>query len=504
LDFILDREIWRKDQMDNQAITRWFDLMLSADAKRFVQWLIQEKTDLLEFYLYRNIEMKVRDHDQDISDFTEDFFTQDNVLYVRIIEDDPAPPGTLPDPESGHDQNEDRRHVLMKLLESISSLDYSAYQNILFESASLMPAEAEEEAFRWRNVRLEEKGFLPFDEAIRIYQPLDPVKLLPKGPESEPPPLDQDAARTISQAPFALIRSDSVFTHALKKIFDENHLLRLQEEFAALCNQIIVADQKEVKKKEDLKPVVKKVCGYIAIGMERLTRHAGTSPGAADLLLKYPLARLFQVGYGRIWEMKRRAKRWIDDSWMAAKGLPLSFWGEEWVGVLGGLLLKKPLFFDNYRTGVRYRDFETMEEIQRSEKILNAVITCDRLLSMMDIDVVPGSRSRPLTYKNLLLTLWANHFLGFPELSALPSLDQFKVFYAELWEGRGKRRKIRESMKTSFLDFLAQKTGLKDFEITTQAGGFLEDLFEEIQSEYAGVSDKHLDPRFIQLFLIGP
>ena len=36
----------------------------------------------------------------------------------------------------------------------------------------VIPAEAEEEAFRQRNVRLAEKGLLPFEEAVGIYQPL--------------------------------------------------------------------------------------------------------------------------------------------------------------------------------------------------------------------------------------------------------------------------------------------------------------------------------------------
>jgi hypothetical protein len=491
LDFILDREIWRKDRMDNQALTYWFDLMMQADSKRFVTWLIREKIDLLEFYLHRNIEMKAREHDQERSDFTEDFFTFDNVLYIRIIEE-------APDSESQQIQDEKRRDVLMKLLKGISFLDYSVYQNILFESAQVLPAEIEEEAFRCRNVRLEEKGFLPFDEAIGIYRPLDPGELVSKGPETG----TQDPAYTVPMAPFALIRTENVFTHALTNILDEIQRIKLQEEFASLCNQIIVADQKEVQKKDDLRPVVKKACGYISIGMERIIGDGASLPDTVNLLLRHPLSHLFQAGYGRIWEMKRRVNRWVKDSWFGRKGLPLSFWGEEWLGVLGGVLLKRPLFFDNYRTGVLYRDFESMEELQRSEKIINDIITCDGLLFLMDIDISPDLTRKRLSYKNLLLTAWVKNFLGLSGEPALPSLDQFTAFFTKLWEGKGKRRKIRGSMKTDFLDFLARKTGLKDFEITHQAGGILEELFLEIESEYAGVSGQHLDPRFISLFLI--
>ena len=45
------------------------------------------------------------------------------------------------------------------------------------ESVSLIPSEIEEELFRLRNVRLAEKGFLPFHEAVGVYQPLQPREL---------------------------------------------------------------------------------------------------------------------------------------------------------------------------------------------------------------------------------------------------------------------------------------------------------------------------------------
>jgi len=33
------------------------------------------------------------------------------------------------------------------------------------------------------------------------------------------------------------------------------------------------------------------------------------------------------------------------------------------MGVLGGILLKKPLFYDNYKTGVLYREFTSAEDV---------------------------------------------------------------------------------------------------------------------------------------------
>ena len=57
-------------------------------------------------------------------------------------------------------------------------------------------------------------------------------------------------------------------------------------------------------------------------------------------------------------------------------------------------------------------------------------------------------------------------------------------------------------MKSRFLNWLAENTGLRDFEITERLGGVLENLFEEIESELGNVAVEDLEPRYVQLFLL--
>ncbi len=65
----------------------------------------------------------------------------------------------------------------------------------------------------------------------------------------------------------------------------------------------------------------------------------------------------------------------MDMAWFARQGLSLTFWDEGKLGVLGGLLVKKPLYFDNYQTGRRmYRDFGTVEDLKRAEATLDDVM----------------------------------------------------------------------------------------------------------------------------------
>ncbi len=57
-------------------------------------------------------------------------------------------------------------------------------------------------------------------------------------------------------------------------------------------------------------------------------------------------------------------------------------------------------------------------------------------------------------------------------------------------------------MKSLFLNWLAENTGLRDFEITERLGGTLENLFEEIENELGNVAVEDLEPKYIQLFLL--
>jgi hypothetical protein len=83
---IVDLETWQKDRLDLKAVTRWLSLLLDADPKRFFRWFLEEKLEFVELYLFRNIEVRIRDHDQDPSDFGDDYFTLDNTYYFKFIE----------------------------------------------------------------------------------------------------------------------------------------------------------------------------------------------------------------------------------------------------------------------------------------------------------------------------------------------------------------------------------------------------------------------------------
>ena len=62
---IVDLEVWRRDRIEVESVSRWLSLLLNADSERFIRWFLQEKLELIEFYLFNSIEVRVKEHDQD-------------------------------------------------------------------------------------------------------------------------------------------------------------------------------------------------------------------------------------------------------------------------------------------------------------------------------------------------------------------------------------------------------------------------------------------------------
>jgi hypothetical protein len=498
-EYIIDQEAWQKDLIHMPRMTHWLYLLLKADPLRLARWCMQEKSKTFELYLFHNIEIRIREHDEDPSIFGPGFMTDDDVYYFRLI-DFPATDADMVWTK------EQRNELVPELLSRISAKDHIHFQSLLHRIATLIPSESEEERYRLRNVRLSEKGFLPFDEAVGVYQALAPEKIGCKGNKILP-----CASGSLNTALVPLFTSnsldtDNLFTRTLFNIHDNPLLMFLQTEFASLCNQIIAADQKVVQSRKDLSSVVNKASGYLSIGLDVLTQFSQSKPTieATALLRKYLLSEIFRVGYGKALALKWKAERWRKESWFSATGLPLAFWGEAWLGVLGGLLVKKPLFFDNYQTSELYREFGTLADIQNTQAVLEEITTFDLILSMMEINLPDIDIKRRLSYKNLLLTLWADHHTGIQPNAKVPvpiPLNAFKNFFKELWDP-DTTGKISETIKTIFLDWLSNQSELTVIKLSQMIGNTLTSLFEELEMEMGYVSFQNLDPRFIHLFLV--
>jgi len=84
-EYMMDVSLWKQDEIHVDTVVKWFDVLTRADAPRFGRWMTTEKAAFLELFLYYNIEVGMREHDQDPSVFDENYFTFDDLYYIRFI-----------------------------------------------------------------------------------------------------------------------------------------------------------------------------------------------------------------------------------------------------------------------------------------------------------------------------------------------------------------------------------------------------------------------------------
>lgn len=484
--YLLDLELWTKDRLEIDSVNRWLHLLLEADPERFLIWGLREHTELIELHLFKHIEVRIMEEDESPSDFGEGYFSLDGLFYIRI-------------------KHEKYEQTIRQFLERLAQHNLSRFREVLLELAGVLPAEVEENIYRLRNLRLAEKGFLPFEEAVGIYQYLSPQSLLEKEPQLRKVTQDQQLSQPVPVSTSLLIRDQDLFYIALKRTQDSRILERLQMEFTAMCNQIVSADGLMIRDKENLANVVRKACGYLGIGLEKVT---GRDPHkAARLLQKFPLHHLFRVGYGAALKLRWNTEKWLKESWFVRESFALSFWGDYWEGILEGLLRKRPLFYTGFSEGEPYREFKTLEEITRCHRALDQIMALDQLLSLLFAQtavVHPVQAYHPVTYKNLLLTCWARHHLGLPEETKSLGIEELKIFFRNLWVKEARPYRVDTKMKQAFLDWLQMRSDQAIDEILSQVGKTFERLFGELEKEYGSVSLKDLDPRYIKHFLVTP
>lgn len=494
-EYILDVEVWNADRLDLDDMTQTFDLLFQADPNRLLRWLVKEKPDYFEFYLFKHMEIFVREHDELPPENFDDYMTLDDKFYYRFPQKPPDLDENLDEPKDHPEAWE----LIEKMLKAIAEMDLSVFHGVLLETAATLTAETEEEQFRLKNLRLAEKGFLPTHEAIGIYQPIkrDSLRRRPETPGSTPKPFDPEIPLP-PQFFSGFMEGDDLFLSALKQVDPEFRLL-LDSELAALINKVISADKIKLRARGDLERAISKTCDYLSLGLEVLLEGDLSPQLARNIIQEYFLEDIFRTGSRAGIQLRTKAVRWFEKSFMKKNQLPLAFLGEEYLGVAGGLLLDRPLYFDNYAAGTLYRNFKSLSDIAHTGRLLEQILALDTVLGKLCVDI-SSFKEGVLTYKTLLLTLWAKDRLNLaPTLEPIDT-KVFKDFFVALFS-RPEPEQTGQIQLNDLMLWTSEATGMEEEDLA-DFHGVLSDLIRELEAEYRTVDPKNIDPRFIPHFLL--
>ena len=485
--YLLDLELWSKDSLHMEQATRWLGRLQLADHERLARWLINENQNLAYFFLFKNIQVEIKNEDE-VYDLDQGFFTFDGVYFVRVLD-------------------KTKRDDIRNLLQAIAHENLNRYHALLLGLTGVLPAETEEEMYRLKNVRLAEHGFLPFEEALSIYSRLDPeavrIGRTSKEPENSSPDEPERGLSPVS--PLCHISNEGLLAVTISRVTDSILLDRIALEFAGLCNQIHSADGLMTNDLEILVKTCRKASGFLNMALERV---CGKDLFSAEEVLRHnSLISLFKVGFGLALELKWEVEVWLKKSWFNGQGLGFDFWGDWWGGVLSGLTEKKPCLYVGLEKGEEYRDFEKLSELDECHELMQRVMALDKLFGRLagkygfHKEEAQGSG---LTFYQFLFNLWARHLLRLVPCFSGISCMEAKAFFDLL---RADEKKPPYRMKGFEEEFIAYYMAYAyDFEPehVSTLKNTLSLVWNEFQEEHELMTTIDPGVKYLRFVLIKP
>ncbi len=182
---------------------------------------------------------------------------------------------------------------LLTLLRVLFQHDYWVYFRLLQACQWELPPETTEWALRWRNGRLQDLGFPPWEEAAAIYGYLRP-ELWAVLPESEriplgewPLPVWMPRLPIAADAPHSLLR-------AMAALPDDERRQAFYA-FLALANRVAVADRMALGDAETIPRAVDKAARVASRGLDFVSRERDLDP--VEIVRRATMERLFRVGF---------------------------------------------------------------------------------------------------------------------------------------------------------------------------------------------------------------
>lgn len=492
LQYVSDMQIWEKDLFNAPDFLRLLQVLQQCGEDKFAEWLANLDVEVLALALMEF-----------------GWVTKFNVFDDAVETSDTPPYISYEGYYRFHFKQEELRPLIEPLFRILHTRNPEQYAQILESAYQDVHTEIEEAALQFRDGRLCDRGIPGFEDAQEIYQPL-PTEQFHKG-TAEPPPERDKSPVNAPLYPVRWLPEEALFRKAFRTLAGRPEADFIRFELASLGNKVVVADRLEIKNHETLKWALKKVSGYLTIGLEHL---AGKDvQQAATWILNTWLSRLFRVGYTQIHELNRLALnlkdrcgfRWIDRfHYLADAPLEETF---------RGLFRPRPLFFEGISeyNWIGFREFVGLEDVQVTKNRLQAAETLSAFFSKLDLSPENikiiclegglGDTLDMITWSQALHTLWARRTitdrLEFRPLS-LSELDLFRqtVFSSET-KSYGKKLSP-DYMKSLLRWFDGQLSDLEEG-VHEILRNWIACGIKQMEQELGGLpKNQKPDPRFIR------
>jgi hypothetical protein len=485
--YLLDLELWKRDQIDPEKILHWIEILLESGEKKVSQFFRTADPEFIALILKKFLRVTTLDGEPIEKMDSLPLFTLDQFYFIDF-------------------KGVKTREVLEPFLRAFYRIDPEGYRRLMEALICELESELEEIGYRLRSGRLNDYGFTDFEEALEIYQFIPPDSLLKKvgSPESKPlEPLKRESSFYYltyqTEGPF--------FSNMLSRIDDPEELDRLKQEITSLCNKAIVAETIDLSNLSGMERAVKKAYHYLNLGLQYSSGE--DEKRALEILRFHPIQKLFQCGVSLTLLLRRKAETILKGPWFEGDRQNLVLLDPPHFEKMEGVLRKRPAF---YRDGV-FDDFKDLRDLKEMNSFLESIEgivyflgesfkLTSRSLKEMALSGCYPERWQEITLSTILLTALMNRiltgYLRFEPIEKARLKDLFSHLFERDAEGKGGiQTKVQNELR-QFLESI--ETDLKRQQHLIAFLHFCLDLMEK---EFGKLpAGEEIDPRFVKGLLI--
>lgn len=358
----LDMDIWRNDEISDDALTPWVEQLLTVPDEKFAEIWNNLDPEIMALYLHRNLEL---------------YMAEDRNDEVEIPDEDSKNIAQTPDFSYwvAYPDDPDKAEVLRRLVDRLYAVlgiekAWSTLEGMHWE----MSSDLEENACRFRTARLREFGIMPRDEAAAIFAAVgldaetDAVQKLAASDAA----LDISPFQASWRAADALACIDGSPAHAcffarLLSELDDVEPIRMQ--LLSMTQQIAVYEGFQPHEREDLDDCMILAVSTVNLGLEYASGRKTAM--ARRMLCHVPLRRLFAIGWNVVLSLHRKAKILVSRGHLSIiEDQKLSLLTPEQRDCVEGMLLAQPRPRQSAGT-----PFMSLEDIQSCAAVIADVAT---------------------------------------------------------------------------------------------------------------------------------
>ena len=350
----IDLDCWRKDSFYVRTFIEWLAAFIQCGPEETVRLARALDPEVLAYFLKENI----RVHELDPAEPPLDLpisLTPDGRYGIEIIGD-------------GESATESRL-LLDAVFRFDPTLGYGLVDRVFWGNLVAL----EEEAYRNKRMRLEEIGFVDYYDALDIY---GETSVRPSLPSTALHPPDVEAvpgSRTLPALFVASLTAADFLREGLEQLESPEEIERITQSLASLANRLLSVHSVTPGDLEKVKPALQEMHDMLSLGVEYLSQ--GDKAKTTEVLNRYELQTIFQIGFNLIAELRSHADRILAGGGLRLKESERLLLDSPESEFISGLRRQRPLFFEGLENPNKssYRNFRNLSDLQRSNRVLEEI-----------------------------------------------------------------------------------------------------------------------------------